>query len=92
MIKLAVNGKFVNGIAQTSQKKGYLGLQSEGAEIHFRNVRIMELLPGVTSRRSRPRPICPERSQSAITSRISCQPPTRKAPSGFGSWKLGVGS
>jgi len=49
VIKLAVNGKFVNGIAQTSQKKGYLGLQSEGAEIHFRNVRIMELLPGVTS-------------------------------------------
>ena len=49
VIKLAVNGKFVNGIARTSQKKGYLGLQSEGAEIHFRNVRIMELLPGVTS-------------------------------------------
>ena len=38
VIKLAVNGKFVNGIAQTSQKKGYLGLQSEGAEIHFRNI------------------------------------------------------
>ena len=49
VIKLAVNGTFVNGIAGTSQKKGYLGLQSEGAEIHFRNVRIMELFPGVTS-------------------------------------------
>jgi hypothetical protein len=49
VIKLAVNGKFVNGISQTSQKKGYLGLQSEGAEIHFRNIRIMELSPGVTS-------------------------------------------
>lgn len=49
VIKLAVNGKFVNGIARTSQKKGYLGLQSEGTEIHFRNVKIMELLPGVTS-------------------------------------------
>jgi len=49
VIKLAVNGKFVNGIAHTSQKKGYLGLQSEGAEIHFRNIRIMELPPGVTS-------------------------------------------
>lgn len=48
-IKLAVNGKFVNGISQATQKKGFLGLQSEGAEIHFRNIRIMELLPGVTA-------------------------------------------
>ena len=48
-VKLAVNGKFVNGISQAAQKKGYLGLQSEGAEIHFRNIRIMELLPGVTT-------------------------------------------
>lgn len=49
VIKLAVNGKLVYGIAHTSQKKGHLGLQPEGAEIHFRNVRIMELLPGVTT-------------------------------------------
>jgi len=44
-----VNGKFVNGISQSAQKKGYLGLQAEGAEIHFRNIRIMELPPGVTA-------------------------------------------
>ncbi|MDZ7639593.1 MAG: DUF1080 domain-containing protein [Bryobacterales bacterium] len=49
VIKLAVNGKFVNGIAKSSQKKGYLCLESEGAEIHFRNIRILELPPGVTS-------------------------------------------
>lgn len=48
-VKLAVNGKFVNGIAKSSQKKGYLCLESEGAEIHFRNIRILELPPGVTS-------------------------------------------
>ena len=48
-IKLSVNGKFVNGIRQSTQKKGYLCLESEGAEIHFRNIRIMELPPGVTS-------------------------------------------
>jgi hypothetical protein len=48
-IKLAVNGKFVNGIAKSSQKKGYLCLESEGAEIHFRNIKILELPPGVTS-------------------------------------------
>jgi hypothetical protein len=47
--KLAVNGKVVNGISRSSQKKGYLCLESEGAEIHFRNIRIMELPPGVTS-------------------------------------------
>ncbi|MCC6391916.1 MAG: DUF1080 domain-containing protein [Bryobacterales bacterium] len=49
VIKLSVNGKFVNGISRSSQKKGYLCLESEGAEIHFRNIRIMELPPGVTS-------------------------------------------
>lgn len=42
-IKLSVNGKFVNGIRGSSQKKGYLCLESEGAEIHFRNIRILEL-------------------------------------------------
>ncbi|NWK55369.1 DUF1080 domain-containing protein [Verrucomicrobiaceae bacterium N1E253] len=48
VIKLSVNGKFVNGVSQASQKKGYLCLESEGAEIHFRNIRILELPPGVT--------------------------------------------
>lgn len=42
-IKLSVNGKFVNGISQSSQKSGYICLESEGAEIHFRNIRIVEL-------------------------------------------------
>ena len=49
VIKLSVNGKVVNGIRGTSQKKGYLCMESEGAEIHFRNVKIMELPPGVTT-------------------------------------------
>lgn len=48
-VKLAVNGKFVNGISKASQKRGYLCLEAEGAETHFRNLRIMELLPGVTT-------------------------------------------
>lgn len=50
VIKLSVNGKFVNGISKATQKKGYLCLESEGAEIHFRNIRILELPPGVTSK------------------------------------------
>ncbi|MSV29826.1 MAG: DUF1080 domain-containing protein [Bryobacterales bacterium] len=49
VIKLSVNGKVVNGIRSSTQKKGYLCLESEGAEIHFRNIKIMELPPGVTS-------------------------------------------
>ena len=49
VIKLSVNGKFVNGISRTSQKKGYICMESEGAKIYFRNVRIMELPPGVTT-------------------------------------------
>ncbi len=46
VIKLSVNGKFVNGISRSSVKKGYLCLESEGAEIHFRNIRLLELPPG----------------------------------------------
>lgn len=48
-IKLSVNGKFVNGISKSTIKKGYLCLESEGAEIHFRNFKLTELAPGVTS-------------------------------------------
>ena len=47
--KLSVNGKFVNGICDSQYKKGYLCLEAEGAEIHFRNLKIMELPPGVIS-------------------------------------------
>ena len=49
VVKLAVNGKFVNGLSHSSQKKGYICLESEGAQIHFRNLRIIELPSGVTS-------------------------------------------
>lgn len=44
-LKLAVNGKFVNGIRSANRKKGYICPESEGAEIHFRKIDIMEL-PG----------------------------------------------
>jgi hypothetical protein len=56
-IKLSVNGKFVNGITRSTQKKGYFCLESEGGEIHFRNMRILELPPGVTT----PEQTAPER-------------------------------
>ena len=49
VVKLSVNGKFVNGIRNVQYKKGYLCMESEGAEIHFRNLKIMELPPGITS-------------------------------------------
>jgi hypothetical protein len=45
VVKLSVNGKFVNGVSQATVRKGYLCLESEGAEIHFRNIKILEL-PG----------------------------------------------
>jgi hypothetical protein len=48
VLKLAVNGTFVNGASRVTQKKGFVGLQSEGAEIHFRNIKILELPPGAT--------------------------------------------
>ena len=46
-VKLSINGKFVNGIRDASMKKGYICFESEGREIHFRNIRIMELPPGM---------------------------------------------
>ena len=49
VVKLAVNGTFVNGVSRSSRRRGYLCLESEGAEIHFRNLRILELPPGVTT-------------------------------------------
>lgn len=47
VVKLSVNGKFVNGIRDASYKKGYICLESEGKEIHFRKLRIMELPGGL---------------------------------------------
>ena len=48
-VKLSINGKFVNSIRNSSVRKGYLCLESEGSEIHFRNIRMLELPPGITS-------------------------------------------
>jgi hypothetical protein len=49
VLKLSVNGKFVNGISKAQQRKGYLCLESEGAEIHFRNIKLMELPGGMAT-------------------------------------------
>ena len=49
-VKLSINGKFVNGIRDASVKKGYLCLESEGREIHFRNIKIMELPGGMADK------------------------------------------
>jgi hypothetical protein len=43
VIRLSVNGKEVSGGENCSYRKGYVGLESEGAPIDFRNIRIKEL-------------------------------------------------
>src|SRR5258706_43618 len=43
VLKLAVNGKVVSGGSECKPRKGYLCLESEGSECHFRNLRIKEL-------------------------------------------------
>ena len=55
-VKLSINGKFVNGIRDASIKKGYLCLESEGREIHFRTIKIMEL-PGGMANESNTAPV-----------------------------------
>jgi hypothetical protein len=42
-ITLAVNGKEVSGVSKCRPRKGYLALESEGAECHFRNLTTKEL-------------------------------------------------
>jgi len=42
-IRLAVNGKQVTAGKDCNPRKGYLCLESEGSECHFKNVRIKEL-------------------------------------------------
>lgn len=44
-IKLAVNGKEVSGGYDISPRKGYIALESEGAPVLFRNIRVRELPP-----------------------------------------------
>jgi hypothetical protein len=43
VLKLHVNGKEVSGVSACRPRKGYLALESEGAECHFRNLKIKEL-------------------------------------------------
>ena len=43
LIKLAVNGKEVSGGSKCSPRKGYLCLEAEGSECHFRDLKIKEL-------------------------------------------------
>lgn len=43
VLKLEVNGKEVSGATEIKPRKGYICLESEGSECHFRNIRIKEL-------------------------------------------------
>src|SRR5262245_52764087 len=43
VIRLSVNGKEVSGGEDCNYRKGYLALESEGAPVEFRNIRIQEL-------------------------------------------------
>jgi len=43
VIKLSVNGKEVSGGTECNYRKGYICLESEGSECHFRNIKIAEL-------------------------------------------------
>lgn len=45
VIHLSVNGVQVSGGEDCNYRKGYIGLESEGAPVQFRNIRIKELPP-----------------------------------------------
>ena len=48
-VNLSINGIFVNSIRGSDVRRGYLCLESEGSEIHFRNIQILELPGGILS-------------------------------------------
>jgi hypothetical protein len=56
VIKLAVNGKVVSGVSKVKPRKGYLALEAEGSECHFRNLKIKEL----PSTKPKPEEVCQE--------------------------------
>jgi hypothetical protein len=56
VIKLAVNGKVVSGVSKCKPRKGYLALEAEGSECHFRNLKIKEL----PSTNPKPDEVCQE--------------------------------
>ena len=43
MVTLSVNGKVVSKGYHANPRKGYICLESEGSEVHFRNIRIREM-------------------------------------------------
>ena len=43
VLRLSVNGREVSGGSNCNWRKGYIGLESEGSPVEFRNIRIMEL-------------------------------------------------
>ncbi len=45
-VSLSVNGKEVAGGSKSKPRKGYIVLESEGSEVHFKNIRIKELPAG----------------------------------------------
>ena len=45
VVRLSVNGKEVTVGTDSSPRKGYICLESEGSECHFRNIRLQELAP-----------------------------------------------
>ncbi len=45
VLQLAVNGRVVSGGRHIVPRRGYICLESEGSEVHFRNLRLRELPP-----------------------------------------------
>lgn len=55
IIRLSVNGREVSGGEDCNYRKGYLALESEGAPVEFRNVRLKELpSSGVSAEQTAP--------------------------------------
>lgn len=88
-IRLSVNGKQVSGGDACGWRKGYIGLESEGAPTEWRNLRIKELPPsGATAEQTAPE----SRGERALYNGLDLRgwtsaTPARWAPS---DWRLAL--
>jgi hypothetical protein len=70
VIQNEVNGTFVTQLYRATPRKGYISIESEGAPVEFRNMRIQELQPDPDLAPKHIAPLLPERmSTEYITER-----------------------
>lgn len=87
VLRLSVNGKEVSGGEKCNWRKGYLALESEGAPVEWRNLRLKEFPPSG----AKPEESAPEaRGHRSLYNGVDLRGWTTKSPDGWkvNDWQL----